>query len=114
MARIGPSRTHAVSSAPPSRLWLPEPSRRPRHIVALQQLAQHIPQLHRPHWLVQQQVPAVLRFAQPLGGSVAADQEGRNRGSERRAQFLDRLNARVSAALYQTWRMTIGKDERQH
>src|SRR6516165_4613979 len=72
----------------------------------LHHLVDHGAQPHRPHRLVQQMMPALLRLAQPLRRGVAADKECRNRAAECLTQLRDRRNAGLAVR-----QPVIGNDE---
>src|SRR6516165_7569009 len=82
------------------------PLRGAGYLRAFHHLVDHGAQPHRPHRLVQQMMPALLRLAQPLRRGVAADKECRNRAAECLTQLRDRRNAGLAAR-----QPVIGNDE---
>src|ERR1700730_8135648 len=69
------------------------PGRGVSKLPARQQPADHGAQRHRWHWLVQQMVTQRAHCTQPLGGGVAADEEGGKRRAKLAAQPVDRFDA---------------------
>src|SRR6266481_6133184 len=74
--------------------------------LVLQELADHGAKRDRQHRLMQQIISARLRFAQPLGCSVAADEEGRDRRAECATYALDHIEAGFPVA-----KAIIGNDD---
>jgi len=77
-----------------------------RLLAILQELVDHGAKRDRQHRLMQQIISARSRFAEPLGCSVTADEEGRDRRAECATYALDHIEAGFPVA-----QAIIGNDD---